>query len=284
VTSVLENSPQRIGAAISISVIANVGLWYLLSLGSNRVIKFTEPPVLEFSRVTMDERGVKREKVVKPQEVKKKIELVKPVEPRHPTEAPPQPEKQARKAPPPPGAHNKVIVARGPVPSQDPQSGTALADGKAQLGVPTDGQNQGNATTNPPGPTPPSSPANPPVKPEDPPPTVPTQKQVDTTPPPIPKPDPPKPKGPTSEAEPTHQVEVEIPDSIKNQSFKSHVHVKVTVASDGSFDVALRTTSGNQEVDKLVLDCLKKWRWKPAVKDGEPIESVHLFLFEFEVK
>jgi hypothetical protein len=93
-----------------------------------------------------------------------------------------------------------------------------------------------------------------------------------------------KPKGPTADATPVHQEDVEIPDSLKDQSFKSFVRVRVNIAADGSFVVVLRTTSGNDQIDKLVLDSLKRWKWKAAVKDGEQVDSVQLFRFDFEVK
>src|SRR5205807_1268020 len=90
------------------------------------------------------------------------------------------------------------------------------------------------------------------------------------------KPDPPKPKGPTKDAEPTDQPMPEIPDSLKSQDLKAFVRVKVQIAEDGSFEVLLRTTSGNPSVDKLILDSLRRWRWKPALKDGEPVASTKL--------
>lgn len=79
------------------------------------------------------------------------------------------------------------------------------------------------------------------------------------------------------------QVLPEIPDSLKNQDFKSFVRVVVEIDADGSFEVTLRTSSGNQEVDRRVLDALKKWKWKAALKDGEPVKSTQRFKFEFEV-
>jgi protein TonB len=281
---VLPDSPKRFGTSLAVSVAANAGLWYLLSLGSNRTVQFIQPPVLQFSRVTLDEKGVKREKIVKPQEVEKRIEQVKPPTPVRPPDPVQNPPKS--KPPPPQGAHNKIATAKT-TSATALQDFTAPADGNAKVGVPTDAQNPGNSVVNPPAPpAPPTTVTPPPPAPPATPPAGPV-KSVETAPPPPPPPPPPappKPKGPTQDAQPVHQEDVEIPDNLKSESFKSHVHVKVNVAPDGSFDVILRTTSGNPDVDKLVLDCLKKWKWKPALKDGEPVESTHLFLFEFEVK
>jgi protein TonB len=242
----------------------------------------SELPVLEFSRLSVDTKGVRHEKVIKRQEVRQKVEKVKPLS----SQSTIEPVRRESKVvvPPPQGARNKVEVAKSSTPSVTSQSFTSPPDGKAAVGVPTDGQKAGQAIVNPDGPTSPIGPITPPTKPPDPSPPAAPPAQPPIVDPQPPAPSPPKPKGPTLDAEPTHQVDVEIPDSLKSESFKSHVHVKVTVGRDGSFDVTLRTSSGNLEVDKLVLECLKKWKWKPALKEGEPVESVHLFLFEFEVK
>jgi protein TonB len=60
--------------------------------------------------------------------------------------------------------------------------------------------------------------------------------------------------------------------------------VVVEIEADGSFEVSLRTSSGNPEVDQRVLEALKKWKWKPALKSGQPIASTQRFKFEFEVQ
>ena len=119
------------------------------------------------------------------------------------------------------------------------------------------------------------APAPPPVvaKAPDPPPVV-TQPD----PPPVIK------KGPTREATPTDQVKPEIPDNLKHGSFKSFVRVKVEIDEDGGATTILRTSSGNDEIDRRVLDALKKWKWKPALQNGTPVSSVALFKFEFLVE
>jgi len=98
-------------------------------------------------------------------------------------------------------------------------------------------------------------------------------------------PEPVKPKGPTREAEPTDEVKPEIPDSLKQQGgYKSFVRVKVVVDPDGNAMPILRTSSGNPDIDARVLDALKQWKWKPALKNGVAVESTQLFKFEFEVE
>jgi TonB family protein len=110
------------------------------------------------------------------------------------------------------------------------------------------------------------------------------KKEAPPAPPPPPPPPPVKPKGESREAKPDHQENVEIPDNLKSQSFKSFVRVRVEIAADGKCKVILRTSSGNTEIDKLVLDTLNKWTWKPALKEGDPVDSVQQFRFNFVVE
>lgn len=93
-----------------------------------------------------------------------------------------------------------------------------------------------------------------------------------------------KPKGATRDAEPERTADPKIPESVRSQEFKSFVRVRVVIEADGSFEVALRTSSGNNAVDQACLSALNRWKWKPALKDGEPVKSTKLFKFEFEVK
>ncbi len=202
--------------------------------------------------------------------------------------------------PPPETAHNRIITAPD-TKTAAPTDHVVQAGGNAAVGKPMNQQGSGNAVTNPdtivknttPQPTPKVEP-----KP-DPKPALPSgndkkdvpapDPQPRPDPKPVPKPDPlpepkPKKKGPTREAEPTDQTKPDIPDELKHGDFKSFVRVAVDIDTDGSFSVTLRTSSGNPDVDSRVLDALKKWKWKPAMKNGDPISSVQRFKFEFEVQ
>jgi protein TonB len=173
-------------------------------------------------------------------------------------------------------------MAAAPTPSLvSKREPTVLPGGNLTPGTPTDHQGTGNQTTPPPSqPTPEPSSAPQPVAPPAPQPTPPEPAPA---PEPKPAPDPPKPAGPTQDAQPSNQVKPEIPDDLKQQQYKSFVRVKVTVSADGSFVPTLRTSSGNADIDARVLNALKQWKWKPALKDGTPIDSVAYFRFEFEV-
>jgi protein TonB len=79
-------------------------------------------------------------------------------------------------------------------------------------------------------------------------------------------------------------VKPSIPDSLRSGDYKASVSVRVEVAADGSAVPSLRSSSGNADVDGRVLEALRKWKWKPALKDGEPVASIERFRFDFEVK
>ena len=221
------------------------------------------------------------------------------------TPRPPEPQKPAKSdpLPTPETSHNRVITAPDNKTAPKPDEHVVQAGGNADVGKPTNQQGAGNAKTNPdvvvkkdaPKPTEPVKQPDPPkaVKPELP--ALPSgndKKDVpipEPQPKPDPKPDPapePKPKkrGPTREAEPQDQVKPDIPDELKHGDFKSFVRVAVEVDADGNANVTLRTSSGNQEIDSRVLNALKKWKWKPALKNGEPVSSVQRFKFEFLVE
>jgi protein TonB len=57
------------------------------------------------------------------------------------------------------------------------------------------------------------------------------------------------------------------------------------VSPEGSpTDVKIIKSSGNDELDSVALDAAKKWRFKPATRDGQPIESRVILHIEFEVQ
>jgi TonB family protein len=272
---------HRFEIALAASLALNAAAWCLVAASVQ--YKVAAPPrPLEFQRVIIDKKGRTFPKVVRH------------IVPTRPKFEPPHPKQFRRQPPlrqkPPDTAHNRIVTAahpKDPPPKSD--AFTVPDGGNSRLGASTDFQGTGNADTNPP-PQPQRPEKQPPApqrvdqpRPQQPQqpvpqPVEPTRTQSQPTPPP-----PPKPKGETREAVPTDQVTVEIPDDLKSQSFKSFVRVRVMIAADGSFTVTLRTSSGNKEVDKLVLDALNKWKWNPALKNGDAIDSVQAFRFNFDV-
>ena len=84
-------------------------------------------------------------------------------------------------------------------------------------------------------------------------------------------------------AEALSQVQPNIPSNLKEQEFTSSLRIRVIVDKNGRGEPSLRTSSGNPEIDLLVLQAIKKWTWKPASRNGESVASTLYFKFLIQV-
>jgi protein TonB len=294
---------QRLRWAVLASVLINMMIWRAAAAIARRPAHYNPPPV-EITRVILD-KGRKIPKVVTKKQIQKRIAHIRKITPVHrPAPRPrpvvhvvhhPRPVPVARPRPPrpthvaqrpPQGAHHRLLTAlpgKGPA---NPAELAVQAGGNAELGKPIERENPGNAVVNPPAPVE-QKPVPPAPPPPPPPPPAPKPAKVAEAPAPVPEPapePPPKRHGPTRDAEPEEQVNPSIPDELKQGEYRSFVRVRVEVDADGTATPILRTSSGNPEIDRRVLDALKRWRWKPALREGEPVKSTKLFKFEFEVQ
>ena len=64
-----------------------------------------------------------------------------------------------------------------------------------------------------------------------------------------------------------------IPDDMRDEVIQATAVARFHVARDGRATVALVTPTDFAELDSLILDTLSHWRFQPAVRDGNPIES-----------
>lgn len=294
----------RLRLAVIASVLLNIVIWNGAAAVAKHPPAYISKPV-EITRVILNPKGKPIEKKITPKQIVKHVAQPRNViqRPKPPERRPmPQPRAERRPIKPiqvakrlPEGAHTRVITAKltPNTPPLKAEDHSALAGGNAPQGKVIEQQDPGNAVVNPPGPVARTPDPAPVVKAPEPAPAVkvpdpaPVARTPDPTPAakaPEPKPEPRR-KGPTKEAEPTDEIKPEIPDDLKQQgSYKSFVRVKVVVAADGSATPVLRTSSGNADIDNRVLEALKRWKWKPALKEGVPVESTQLFKFEFEVQ
>ena len=279
---------KRITKSAGLSVLVTLGL---LALFAALLVRqhFTELTSIIMNRVvvpqTQEKIPVNRPKPLpqRPQPIHHQIVPVKAlthqaVRPPRPVPHPPQPQ----------GAHNHVLSTPGP--GNGPK---VLAGGNAQVGVPLDNQQEGNATTNPtgtpapPGPTPAPTPLPVPTATPMPLPTATPLPAPTATPMPAPTatpmPAPTAVPGPSGPAAVETRVDPEIPDDLRGSQYTVRVRVRVTIAADGSATPTLRSSSGNPELDNLAISALRKWKWKPALRDGSPVESTQYFQFVFEV-
>lgn len=82
------------------------------------------------------------------------------------------------------------------------------------------------------------------------------------------------------DAEVVERILPEIPKSLWTAKYGRTVRVRVDIAADGRAKTELTKGSGNADVDRAVLGSLRKWRWKPAVKEGKPAATRQ----EFDLK
>lgn len=64
-----------------------------------------------------------------------------------------------------------------------------------------------------------------------------------------------------------------IPDDLLREVHSTTVVARFYIEADGSMRVELLIPSRNPRLNRLVLETLKTWRFKPAMKDGHPIAS-----------
>jgi protein TonB len=76
----------------------------------------------------------------------------------------------------------------------------------------------------------------------------------------------------------------EIPEDFKDEAFKSTVTARFSIAADGKFTVKLLDSCGNEDIDKLVLATLKKWKFKPATVDDKPVACSRKLKIELEIE
>jgi protein TonB len=75
-----------------------------------------------------------------------------------------------------------------------------------------------------------------------------------------------------------------IPDALRSDALDKTFVAEFTVGEDGApMAVKAVQSTGNDELDRRALDAAKKWRFKPATRDGQPVVGrVRLFI-EFQV-
>lgn len=173
----------------------------------------------------------------------------------------------------------KVVAAKGPETSGGGEP-TVDSNGAGKAGiVPTvksGGTGQG-ANTNP----------------------KPDTKSAPTPTTPTPKPDPkpqPEPKAETKVAaklkepvftsvEATYSPQPAIPDDLRNDVLTASMIAEFAVQSDGTpGEIKVVKSTGNKELDDIALETARKWRFKPATRDGQATEGRVRLHIDFEVR
>jgi protein TonB len=75
----------------------------------------------------------------------------------------------------------------------------------------------------------------------------------------------------------------EIPAELHEQCFKSCCIARFMIKDDGKYSVKLISSSGSEQVDDIAIDTLRRWKFKPALLDGKPVDSSRKIRVEFQV-
>jgi periplasmic protein TonB len=74
-------------------------------------------------------------------------------------------------------------------------------------------------------------------------------------------------------ARPIEQPLPDIPEDLREFAFKAVALARFTVHINGSVDVELVKPTANPRLNQLVLQTLRSWRFFPAMKNGQPVQS-----------
>jgi len=212
------------------------------------------------------------------------IELVKAPPPEKRPAPPKKAKRQVAKAKPPGRkAAPRTVTARRALSGPPPVKVVAAAGGAGANGGGGDAgittSDSGTGTT--PLPTPPTNTGAPPL---------PVPAPVPPTPVPVPAPVQAVPKPPPAPhiplltaAAPVAQPRPAIPDDLRDADLNAEFEGLFTVRADGTATVKMVSSTGNPALDGLALDAAKRWTFRPATRDGQPVESYLRLRVEFDV-
>ncbi|MBK6333013.1 MAG: energy transducer TonB [Thermomonas sp.] len=105
--------------------------------------------------------------------------------------------------------------------------------------------------------------------------------------PPAPPPAPPAPTAPAPIADsgapvPVSRPPPRYPPEALRRNIGGSVRVQATVAADGSVErLDLAQSSGNRDLDRAALEAVRRWRFQPAQRNGQPVSATVIIPLEF---
>ncbi len=104
--------------------------------------------------------------------------------------------------------------------------------------------------------------------------------------PPLP-PAPPAPAAPQADADldapvPISRPAPRYPQQALRRNVGGSVRVLVTVAPDGSVErLELAEGSGNRDLDRAAMEAVRRWKFRPATRNGQPVTGTVIVPLEF---
>jgi len=85
------------------------------------------------------------------------------------------------------------------------------------------------------------------------------------------------------DAEPIFEPLPELTAEMKKRPFNANIRVRVTVDADGSHEEELTQGTGDSEIDALVIKTMRRWKWRPAYRDGEKVKTTRPYRFRINI-
>ncbi|WP_395144956.1 TonB family protein, partial [Armatimonas sp.] len=85
------------------------------------------------------------------------------------------------------------------------------------------------------------------------------------------------------DAERTSDPDPELTPDMKKGQLNVNLRVRVTVDPDGSHSEELIQGSGDRDVDQLILKTMRRWKWRPALRDGEKAKQTLTFRYKINI-
>jgi periplasmic protein TonB len=80
-----------------------------------------------------------------------------------------------------------------------------------------------------------------------------------------------------------HRVNPDYPNSWKREGLQGTVHLHITIAKDGSVH-DVKVVDGDSLLAKSAEKAVKQWRYKPALRDGQPVDVQATIAVAFALK
>lgn len=83
---------------------------------------------------------------------------------------------------------------------------------------------------------------------------------------------------------PTKTVKPSYPSSLKSEGVSGLVAVQIVIDEKGEVIDAKATKSSHPDFEKPALDAIRKWKFKPAKKDGKEVKVRVTIPFRFNLE